>query len=97
MDTDEGNMTIRLKTKDGTVFELTEKEGSIAQLIRDATEDNEEDEAEIEIERVGSECLKKVVDFMKHYAVEKMKEIPTPLGGSAFNEVRKFDGALRSA
>ena len=87
MDTDEGNKTIRLKTKDDTVFELTEKEGEIAQLIRDATEDNEDDEAEIIIERVGSECLRKVVDFMKHYAVEKMKEIPTPLGGSTFNEV----------
>ena len=81
------NSIIRLKSNDGKVFEITEKEGSISELIRDATEGNEDDVTEIEISRVNSECLEKVVNFMKHYAVEKMKEVPTPLGGSSFNEV----------
>ncbi len=85
---DEGNSIIRLKSKDEKVFEITENEGSISELIRDATEGNDEEAPEIEIGRVNSTCLEKVVDFMKHYAVEKMKEIPTPLGGSTFNEVR---------
>lgn len=87
MDVDEGNKKIRLMSKDDTVFEITAKEGKIAQLILDATDENDDEEAEIVIARVGPECLGKVVDFMKHYAVEKMKEIPTPLGGSTFNEV----------
>jgi len=81
------NAIIRLKSNDGKVFEITEKEGSISELIRDATEGNEDDVTEIEISRVNSECLEKVVNFMKHYAQEKMKEVPTPLGGSSFNEV----------
>lgn len=89
---DDGNSIIRLKSKDERVFEITEDEGSISELIRDATEGNEEEALEIEIGRVNSNCLEKVVNFMKHYAVEKMKEIPTPLGGSTFNEVRIFCG-----
>ena len=93
MDVDEGNKKIRLMSKDDTVFEITAKEGKIAQLILDATDENDDEEAEIVIARVGPECLGKVVDFMKHYAVEKMKEIPTPLGGSTFNEVRRFAAA----
>lgn len=84
---DDENSIIRLKSNDGKVFEITEHEGSISELIRDATEGNEDDVTEIEISRVNSECLEKVVNFMKHYAVEKMKEVPTPLGVSTFNEV----------
>jgi hypothetical protein len=86
---DDENSIIRLKSNDGKVFEITELEGSISELIRDATEGNEDEVTEIEISRVNSECLEKVVNFMKHYAVEKMKEVPTPLGGSTFNEVSK--------
>lgn len=84
---DDESSIIRLKSNDGKVFEITELEGSISELIRDATEGNEDDVTEIEISRVNSDCLEKVVNFMKHYAVEKMKEVPTPLGGSTFNEV----------
>ena len=44
---------------------------------------------EIHVTRVKGPCLAKVVDFMKHYHEEAMKEIPTPLGGSSFDEVSK--------
>ena len=58
----------------------------------EADDDDEDDDdkkpLEIEITRVKGPCLAKVVDFMKHYKGEKMKTIPTPLGGSSFNEVR---------
>ena len=53
----------------------------------DAIEIEPSDDDVIEILRVSSECLQKVVEFLKHYHEEKMKEIPTPLGGSSFNEV----------
>jgi len=80
---------IRLKSRDGQIFELSERAASISDLIRDATEGNEDvDEPEpIEISRVSTECLDMVVRFLTHYAEEKMKDIPTPLGGSTFNEV----------
>eukprot|EP00529_Nitzschia_sp_RCC80_P036447 CAMPEP_0113482240 /NCGR_PEP_ID=MMETSP0014_2-20120614/22817_1 /TAXON_ID=2857 /ORGANISM="Nitzschia sp." /LENGTH=191 /DNA_ID=CAMNT_0000375751 /DNA_START=120 /DNA_END=695 /DNA_ORIENTATION=+ /assembly_acc=CAM_ASM_000159 len=41
----------------------------------------------VEVSRVRGKCLGKVVEFLCHYAEEPMKEIPTPLGGSSFNEV----------
>ena len=86
MEEDEGNQIIRLRSSDDQVFEVTERAAKISELVEDSP--REEDEVtEIEIARVRSPCLSKVVEFMKHYDEEKMKEIPTPLGGATFNEV----------
>ena len=77
------------------VFEISMAAARISDLIKDAAGDPEEDDdddddkpIEIEVSRVKGPCLAKVVDFMKHHHEEAMKEIPTPLGGSNFNEVR---------
>ena len=43
---------------------------------------------------MSSDCLEKVVEFLKHYKEEKMKDIPTPLGGSSFNEVSEASGCV---
>lgn len=92
---DEGDNIIRLRSKDDKVFELTERAASISELISDSPREDDDEVTEIEIARVKSECLEKVVEYMKHYGEEKMNEIPTPLGGSTFNEVsdwvRSFD------
>jgi len=99
-DNDETTM-IKLRSmadEDGNtqVFDISMEAAQISDLIRDASGDPEDDDddddddkvpLEIEISRVKGPCLAKVVDFMKHHHVEKMKEIPTPLGGSSFNEV----------
>ena len=79
------------------VFEISKAAAQISDFIRDAAgEDAEDDDdadaddakpIEIGVERVKGPCLAKVVDFMKHHHEEAMKEIPTPLGGSSFNEV----------
>mmetsp|Transcript_3853 Transcript_3853/g.10111 ORF Transcript_3853/g.10111 Transcript_3853/m.10111 type:complete len:195 (+) Transcript_3853:103-687(+) len=83
------------------VFDISMAAAKISDLIRDAAgvedreddDDDDDDDAddenplEIEVSRVKGPCLAKVVDFMKHHHEEKMKEIPTPLGGSSFNEV----------
>lgn len=77
---------------DQRTFEIPFVAAKISDLIKDAAGDEEQDSElpmEIEITRVKGDCLEKVVDFMKHYHEEKMKEIPTPLGGSTFNEVCK--------
>ncbi len=77
-------------------FEISLKAAMISDLVKDAAgdhgddDDDDEDNAptpEIDITRVKGPCLAKVVDFMKHHHEEKMNEIPTPLGGSSFNEV----------
>ena len=79
------NRVIKLKSKDEQVFELPAEAAEISDLVKDSLGDSDDDV--IEILRVSSECLQKVVEFLKHYHEEKMKEIPTPLGGSSFNEV----------
>ena len=69
------------------VFEITFDEGGISDLIRNTTEDREENEIEIPIDRVNPACLAKVVDFLKHHNEETMREIPTPLDAPTFDEV----------
>lgn len=103
MNTDSEDTTmIKLRSmadEDGNtqVFDISMAAARISDLIRDAAgepEDREDDDddvdnppLEIEVARVKGPCLAKVVDFMIHHHEEKMKEIPTPLGGSSFNEV----------
>jgi len=78
------------------VFEISYAAAQISDLVKDATGDHDDDDddededntaREVDVPRVKGPCLALVVDFMKHHHIEKMKEIPTPLGGSSFNEV----------
>jgi S-phase kinase-associated protein 1 len=87
MEDEDDNRLIRLISKDEKVFEITERAANISELVKDSPKEEDDEVTEISIMRVNSDCLEKVVEFMKHYDEEKMKEIPTPLGGSSFNEV----------
>jgi len=101
MNTDTENTTmIKLRSMpdengNSKVFEISMAAAQISDLIKDASGDGEYDEdddgdsppLEVEVTRVKGPCLALVVDFMKHHHEERMKEIPTPLGGSSFNEV----------
>jgi Skp1 family, tetramerisation domain len=94
---DMDNVMLRLKSmadENGNCreFDISYGAAKLSELIKDSVgEDFEEDDVvpEIDVPRVKGDCLAKVVDFMKHYKEEPMKEIPTPLGGSSFNEVRR--------
>jgi len=86
------NVIVRLKSmpdENGDVrsFELPFKAAKLSEFVKDAVGECEEESAEVDVPRVKGECLEKVVAFLKHYDEEKMKDIPTPLGGSTFNEV----------
>ena len=87
---EDDDRVIKLRSKDDQVFEVSEKAAEISDLVKDSLGDSEDDQV-VDVLRVSSDCLAKVVEFMKHYEIEKMKEIPTPLGGSLFHEVRKKD------
>jgi Skp1 family, tetramerisation domain len=78
---------LRCITDEEKEYAISLEEGEISELIRNTTEDREDAEIEIDIPRVKSWCLGKVVEFLKHYKEEKMKDIPTPLRGSSFAEV----------
>jgi hypothetical protein len=82
---EDDDRVITLKSKDEKVFQLPADAAQISDLVKDSLGDS--DDEVIEILRVSSDCLEKVVEFLQHYKEEKMKEIPTPLGGSSFNEV----------
>lgn len=102
---EDSNATVMLKSMpdekgDVKTFKMAFKAAELSEFIKDtageAVDDADDTPVEIEVTRVGGDCLAKVVDFLNHYHEEPMKEIPTPLGGSSFNEVRCFCTTNRS-
>jgi hypothetical protein len=95
MDRSDKNLT--LISSDGIEYELPAAAAALSEYVLNAcgrgTEDDEnEPEPEgdfqpVDVLRVSSGALGKVVDFLKHYKEEPMKDIPTPLGASTFDEV----------
>lgn len=65
----------------------------LSQLVSDATEKLEDDPSseshDVEILKVESECLQKVVEFLNHYEEEPLVEITTPLRDNTFEGVVK--------
>ena len=89
---------VRLKCKDGKVFEITENEGSISEFVRNAIQGKSEAErGDIDVGKVNSDCLDKVVSYLKHYAIEKMNDIQSLHDESTLDEVRvTMDGVFGS-
>ena len=60
----------------------------LAQVVRDANDENDDGEIDspedVEILKVESPCLEKVVDFLKYYQTEQLTEIKTPLEDNTF-------------
>ena len=68
------------------------KAARLSQVVVDAQcEDDEENEKpdDVDIVKVDSRCLEKVVEFLKHYDEEPLEEIKTPL------EENTFDGVVK--
>ena len=65
---DEENGIIRLVSKDGDVFELSERAANLSELIQDSPREEDEEVTKLDIARVNSACLKKVVEFLKHFS-----------------------------
>lgn len=95
MESSTKNLT--LISSDAVEFELPVAAAALSEYVLNACgrgTDDDENEPEpegdfqpVDVLRVSSGALKKVVDFLKHYKEEPMKNIPTPLGASTFNEV----------
>ena len=88
----DGREMVILRSSEGTEFTLPMKAASVAELVRDSLpeddEDLEEEIKKVDVIRVSEGCLAHVVEFLQHHDEEPMKEIPTPLGGNTFHEVR---------
>lgn len=93
----EDGRIVKLRSKDGDEFELAAKAAKQSALIKTSiecedVEDEEEEEGNeecIDIIKVGSSCLSKVVEFLKHHYEEPMNAIETPLNGNTLDEVVK--------
>mmetsp|Transcript_25566 Transcript_25566/g.35995 ORF Transcript_25566/g.35995 Transcript_25566/m.35995 type:complete len:164 (+) Transcript_25566:202-693(+) len=77
---------VELRSKDGDVIEIPYSAAQLSELVRDSVAD---DEREVQVLRVSTDCLKKVVEFLKYHVREPMVAIPTPLGASSFEEIVK--------
>jgi len=90
---DNSGPNIKLISRMGDEFELPYKAARLSQTVKDAQpcEDDEENEEpeDVEIVKVDTRCLEKVVEFLKHYDSEPLEEIKTPL------EENTFDGVVK--
>eukprot|EP00579_Thalassiosira_antarctica_P006628 CAMPEP_0201879960 /NCGR_PEP_ID=MMETSP0902-20130614/10708_1 /ASSEMBLY_ACC=CAM_ASM_000551 /TAXON_ID=420261 /ORGANISM="Thalassiosira antarctica, Strain CCMP982" /LENGTH=179 /DNA_ID=CAMNT_0048407913 /DNA_START=79 /DNA_END=618 /DNA_ORIENTATION=+ len=85
--------TIKLISRVGDAFELPYEAARLSQTVKDAQpcEDDEDNESpeDVEILKVDSPCLEKVVEFLKHYQEDALKDIKTPLEDNTFDGVVK--------
>lgn len=85
--------TIKLISRSGDSFELPYAAAILSQTVKDAQscEDDEENENpdDVEIVKVESRCLEKVVEFLVHHLEEPLAEIKTPLEDNTFDGVVK--------
>jgi len=63
----------------------------LSQTVKDACGGDDDDETpeDVEILKVGTPCLEKVVEFLKHHHTEPLSEIKTPLEDNTFEGVVK--------
>ncbi|KAL9187772.1 hypothetical protein ACHAXT_006150 [Thalassiosira profunda] len=84
--------TIKLVSRSGDPFELPYAAARLSQTVKDAQsceEDDNDDPEDVEIVKVDTPCLEKVVEFLKHHQEEPLTEIKTPL------EENTFDGVVK--
>jgi hypothetical protein len=88
----EAGQTFTLISQDGQKIELPLKAAQLSKLVQNSLPEDEDDPSspyELDLLRVGGDCLKQVVAFLIHHAEEPMNEIPVPLGGNSLGEVRR--------
>lgn len=99
----EEEKTVTLVSLDDHRYTLPVEAAALSEMVSnalglgdDADGDDDDDEDEenqdttpksVDLLKVTSRCLEKVVEFMKHHQQEKMNEIPMPLPGNNFDEV----------
>ena len=75
----EVKIPIKLKSSDGKVFEVNDKILSLSKFLKDMIDNNREIDQEITINEVDAKNLEKIIEYLKHYEIEKPKDLPKPL------------------
>ena len=81
---DEGK-TIKLKSKDGQVFDLLSKAASKSGLLKGILVDYPED-SEIPLNKINGATLKKVIEYLNHYKDNEPTAIQKPLKDKDFSK-----------
>lgn len=88
--TEEAGPSIKLISRTGDPFELPYAAARLSETVKNACSDEDDDNdlpEDVEIVKVDTPCLEKVVEFLKHYNEEALKEIKTPLENNTFDGV----------
>jgi len=80
------NATIKLKSKEGTLIEISKKAAFQSKFIKTALE-HDKDAAEVQLQHIETAILQKVVDYLVHHLNNPAKNIPKPLTTSNLTEV----------
>ena len=75
----------KVRSSDGTVFEVNEKILDHSKVLQGAM--NDYPDQEIPTNQVDAKNLQKIIDYLKHYDIEKPKVIPKPLPS---NDLKAF-------
>jgi len=84
-DVDE-NAVIKLKSKEGTLLEISKKAALQSKFIKNATE-TDKDCTEVHLQHVETPILEKVIEYLKYHYNNPAKPIPKPLTS---NNLRDF-------
>ena len=75
----------KLKSSDGKIFEVDEKILAHSKVLQGAM--NDYPDQEIPTNQVDAKNLEKIIEYLKHYDIEKPKVIPKPLPS---NDLKSF-------
>ena len=76
MDKELEGKNVKLKSKDGKIFEVPDTILRKSKLLKELTTDNEGEV--ITLKEVNEECLKRIIEYLYHYKDFEPKEIPKP-------------------
>ena len=69
----------KLRSIDDQLFEVEIESLKSSKFLNDLINDFPDEEEEILVPQIDGKNLKLIVDFLNHYKIEKMKQIPKPL------------------
>ena len=81
----DGEKTIKIKSSDGKVIELSSKAALKSGLLRGIIEDYPED-TEFPLNNVNGSTLERVKEYLTHYQDQEPKIIPKPLKNNDFKD-----------
>jgi len=83
---------VKLRSEDGGVFEINANAAKLSKLIAEAVFDDDDadgdaDDEIVDIPKVKSECLRKVIEFCEQHVKEPLNPITHTMEADSFDEI----------